>query len=230
MLRWILGDDAFFEGIRNYFSDPEIANGFATTEQLIGHLEQAGDTTLTGFFEDWYYGQGYPVYTLTYRRKEKNELEILLSQTPSHSSVDFFEMPVPVRLYNADRTLSADYTLNHIADNQSYTLNPEFEVAEIVFDPEYRLLSKTAQIVKVPEIAQKGRVIIYPNPVSGELNISLPNNDQIGKCFIYSMEGTLLKTFDGNNKILDISNLSSGNFILEVYTKKMTYHKKFVKY
>ncbi|HKJ78766.1 MAG TPA: M1 family metallopeptidase, partial [Prolixibacteraceae bacterium] len=66
MLRWVLGDESFFEGLRNYYNDPEIANGFARHEQFVHHMETAGDTSLISFFNDWYYGEGFPVYSLKY--------------------------------------------------------------------------------------------------------------------------------------------------------------------
>jgi aminopeptidase N len=34
MLRWILGDNAFFTALRNYQTDPAIMYGFATTADL----------------------------------------------------------------------------------------------------------------------------------------------------------------------------------------------------
>jgi aminopeptidase N len=104
MLRWIMGDEQFFNGIRNYYEDPEVANGFAQHEQLVAHMEAAGDTSLTEFFNDWYYGEGYPVYSLKYSG-DNSRTELVLSQSTSHPSVDFFEMPVPVRVYNEQKPI-----------------------------------------------------------------------------------------------------------------------------
>ncbi|WP_340112163.1 M1 family aminopeptidase [Maribellus mangrovi] len=230
MLRWVIGDDAFYAGLQNYFNDPEVANGFATNDQLVAHMEQAGDTTLQAFFEDWYYGEGYPIYTLTYWLKENNKVEIQMSQTTSHTSVEFFEMPVPVRFYNSDRTKSADFTLNNTSNNQVFTLDPGFEVAKIELDPDYWLISRLSQIVKVPEVSQKQRLNIYPNPSIGLLNLSMPDNDQLIKSSIYSMDGELLKVFNGSNNMLNISNLSSGTYLLKVETRKNIFREKLIKY
>jgi aminopeptidase N len=90
-----------------------VANGFARHEQVVTHFEAAGDTSLTEFFNDWYYGEGFPIYSLEYSQTTNQELKITLSQSPSHASVDFFEMPVPVRVYNPGKTDSADYRLVH---------------------------------------------------------------------------------------------------------------------
>jgi len=113
MLRWVVGDEPFFQAVRNYFEDPEVANGFARTSQFVNHLEAAGDTSLTEFFDDWFYGEGYPAYAAQYRNTESRQLEIKLSQVSSHESVSFFEMPVPVRVYNSSKTDSASKKGHH---------------------------------------------------------------------------------------------------------------------
>ena len=228
MLRWVLGDDAFFSGIRSYFNDPEIANGFASTAQLIHHFEIAGDTTLQEFFDDWYYGEGYPTYLLKYWHQQDNQIKVELSQTTSHSSVDFFEMPVPVRLYNADRTQSADFRLNHIQKEQIFTLNPGFMVAEIELDPDYWLLRKTAQIVAVSD-QDLGTITIYPNPAQNEVYIALPAGTTILSTKIFSLEGECVKQFPGQQTTLNISGLSSGIYTIQLETGKGIFVDKIVK-
>lgn len=70
MLRWVLGDEPFFNAMRNYFNDPEVTNGFARTNQLIKHFETAGDTIFFEFFNDWFYGEGFPVYSVEFSQTD----------------------------------------------------------------------------------------------------------------------------------------------------------------
>ena len=65
MLRWEMGDQNFFQGMKNYLNDPSMANGFVSQQQFVKHMETAADTTFTEFFKDWYSGEGYPTYQLT---------------------------------------------------------------------------------------------------------------------------------------------------------------------
>ncbi|MDQ6903436.1 MAG: M1 family metallopeptidase, partial [Bacteroidota bacterium] len=60
MLRWKLGDSIFFKGMRRYFNDSSIAFGFARTSDFKRNLEAASGVDLKEFFDDWFYGQGYP--------------------------------------------------------------------------------------------------------------------------------------------------------------------------
>src|SRR2546421_3362493 len=58
MLRSQLGDEAFFNGLRDYYNAHKSAN--ATSEDLRGALEKASGQSLKEFFASWVYGTGHP--------------------------------------------------------------------------------------------------------------------------------------------------------------------------
>lgn len=63
MLRTLMGDDKFFAACRNYLNDPRLAYNSAVTNDLKAHLEAALDGfDLTGFFNSFVYGNGFPNY------------------------------------------------------------------------------------------------------------------------------------------------------------------------
>ncbi len=64
MLRWKLGDSIFFLSLKNYLNDPLLAGKYARTPDLIAHFEAASNQSLTSFFNQWYYNQGFPSYHL----------------------------------------------------------------------------------------------------------------------------------------------------------------------
>ena len=66
MLRYKLGDEAFFQGVKNYLRDPDLSFSYARNKNLQSHLEAASDTDLTEFFKDWYYGEGFPSYQVVW--------------------------------------------------------------------------------------------------------------------------------------------------------------------
>ena len=229
MLRWVMGDEAFLEGIRAYYNDPEIANGFASTPQLQKHLEAAADTSLQQFFSDWLYGEGYPVYSLTYWQNGAGELTLKLSQTTTHSTAVFFEMPVPVRIYSMDGSSKLDLRLNNQINDQQFTFEPGFEVASIEIDPDYWLISKTAQIVSVPPDSKTQQVDIYPNPANQELIIKVSSEIKPEVIRIYSSNGNLLKQFPGELRQFNVSDLSAGVYIIEIKTAEESLTQKFLK-
>jgi len=97
MLRWIMGDEAFFSAVRNYISDPMLAFRFATVNDLKAHLESSANMDFTEFFADWYYGEGYPIYSINVAQLEEDgKIYIAIFQEQSHPSVDFFECLFPL--------------------------------------------------------------------------------------------------------------------------------------
>ena len=229
MLRWILGDTNFFKGLKSYFDDPAIANGFATTRQFTQHMENAGDTTLTEFFSDWYYGQGFPVYSVSYAQNSADTLYIQLSQTTSDSSVGFFEMPVPVRLYNYGKTDSIDFRLIHTENNQEFTVNPGFKISTLIIDPDLWLISQTSEVVQSPHIKTADEFQVFPNPFKNQLTVISPIREKSTRTSIYTSEGKLVKIFTPNQNIHDVSGLKPGIYILKIETSQNTFERKVIK-
>lgn len=229
MLRWILGDENFFNAMQNYFNDPLVANGFAKHEQVVAHFEAAGDTSLTEFFNDWYYGEGFPIYYLEYSQTTNQELRIILSQTTSHASVDFFEMPVPVRVYSENRIDSADFRLVHTYNKQEFLIDPGFSVSEIIIDPDYWIISETEEILQVPLAETGSGVVVFPNPFTNKISITVPGNEVIQKMRLFSTNGKLIQENSGQTDDYSFSYLPEGIYLVEITTSKNIFLQKIVK-
>lgn len=77
MLRGMLGDKAFFAGIRDYYNSHR--NATATTEDLRAALEKSSGVDLKDFFARWVYASGHPIYEAAWSYSN-NVVEINLSQ------------------------------------------------------------------------------------------------------------------------------------------------------
>jgi aminopeptidase N len=172
MLRWKLGDSAFFRGVRRYINDPLLAYKTARTTDLQRNLEAESGQNLTEFFNDWLYGEGYPNYTAEWSNEPAGAVRVKLSQTTSHSSVSFFEMPVPLQFKSALR--DTIIRVNHTKDGEVFTINPGFVPDTLIIDPELRILTRSNTTKKVATVAQPLVFSVYPNPVTAQLNITLP--------------------------------------------------------
>jgi len=229
MLRWVLGDDNFFSGLRNYFNDPEIANGFAFTNDLVRNMEIAGDTVLTEFFNDWFYGEGFPFYSAEFTPADERILKITLSQTTSHPSVDFFEMPVPVRVYNFGKTDSMDFRLVQTTNNQEFFVEVDFNVAELKIDPDRWLISKTSQIVGVQPTMKNNKIAVFPNPFTESFSVKLPADESFISLQLFNSDGRIVKQFQGDETDFNLSEIANGMYILSLKTSKSSYEQKIVK-
>ena len=79
MIRYVLGNEVFYQAMRNFLNDPEIAYGYAVTTQLKAHLEAVSGKDLTEFFNDWVYGEGYPSYQVNAEILSPSQIKIVLS-------------------------------------------------------------------------------------------------------------------------------------------------------
>jgi hypothetical protein len=68
---------------------------------------------------------------------------------------------------------------------------------------------------------------IYPNPVSNQLNISTPF--EIQKLVIYDVTGKQVKYQEGNTTAIDVQDLKSGFYLLEVTINDKKEVSKFIK-
>ena len=230
MLRWVIGDDDFFQGLKNYFADSAVANGFASSEDVIKHFELAADTSLTEFFNDWLYGEGYPVYSANFKTADEGKTMITLSQTTTHESVNFFEMPVPVHLYNSGRTDSLDVRLNHTSNQQNFIVETDFHVAELVIDPDLWLLSETDEIVGVPNIPTTQSFQIFPNPANTEITLIIPTEIQINNIGVFDMQGNEVKRIYTPETTISVADLPSGTYLLHAEHSSGVFSSKFIKH
>jgi aminopeptidase N len=228
MLRWKLGDVKFFQGLKSYLADPALAFGYAVSANLKSHLEAADNgNSLTEFFNDWLYNQGYPTYTITAQNWGAGQAKISVNQTQSHISVDFFEMPLEIRLTGSGSQV-LDVVVNNTTNAQEFIVSVPFVVTGVAFDPNKHIISKNnTATLGTENFDMNSAISVYPVPSVNELTIQFPNNVTLYKVEIYNNLGQLLKT-DFNN-VLDISGLSSGVHFLKIETSEGLFHKNFIK-
>lgn len=229
MLKWILGDDAFYAAIKDYHSRPELAYGYAKTTDLKNSLLQSTGKDFTEFFNDWIYGQGYPTYQIRWNQTSDQMLRIKVSQTQSHSSVNFFEMPLPIKV-NGTGGQVAYLVLDNTTNNQNFANLINFPVSSIQFNYDYQIIQKNSTVTKDTSIlavndSSKDAVKIYPNPVKNQLSISGISKDQNFE--IFNIEGKLIKKgsiFSG--KPVDVTALSKGVYILKIDSQNLKFIKE----
>ena len=134
MLRWVCGDEAFFQGVRDYLNDPLVRNRSAVTEQLVAHLEAASGVSLAEFMEDWFSGQGFPTYQVVWAQAANGRVHVGIDQTTSHASVGFFEMPVALRF--AGDGQEELVRLDHVSSGQRFEFDLPFQADSVHLDPD----------------------------------------------------------------------------------------------
>lgn len=227
MLRWVLGDEDFFKAVRNYANDPQLAYGYARTIDWKNHLESVSGKNLDEFFEDWVYGEGYPIYSVRFFNRN-GTFYLNLRQTQSHSSVDFFEMPVQLKLFGT--TKDTMIVVNNTKDDQWFEFQTSEKIGHIQFDPDLWLVKRFISIENITGIEdiENKEIHIFPNPVTDELNISWNMTSEKMNVSLMDLTGKVLIRKEVYNQLeqLDLSHLSSGVYIVRIDSGKGVLTKK----
>ncbi len=233
MIKWILGDAAFYAAVKDYSSRPELAYKYAKSPDLKNSLEQSTGKDFTEFFMDWLYGEGYPTYNITWNQEAAGTPVVYnVKQTQSvPSSVNFFEMPLPIKVTGTNGEV-AYMVLENNANDQYFTKPVGFQVASVTFNYEYQILernstvSKNSALVLASQDAASSKPMkVYPVPAQDYLSISgIPSNSGYE---IYSVDGRLLKKGSSNaDEKISVREFVPGVYFIKIEGKSFKFTKK----
>lgn len=238
MLRFTLGDEAFFNGLRSYLQDVKLKYGFARTNDLQKHLEDASGKNLNYFFKQWFEGQGYPSIKAEWYQANNNEVGVYLSQTTSHPSVSFYKTLVQIKFKKGNKEKT--FTLNHKTNNQFFTVKTGFKPDEVIIDPDKFIISKNNTTIKINPPPVKQDIIglrILDNPFTNKISVVLPvDNNKRAMLELFDSYGhritsalVTLAATEQNFTINIPGNISKGNYMLVLRTADKTYKNLLIK-
>jgi aminopeptidase N len=167
MLRWKLGDNAFFSGLRNYLSNSVIEYDYASTADLQHALENASGLSLNEFFQEWVYNEGFPSYRVEWNGGSKN-VSATIKQTTSDASEPFFHIPLQLQFGNGVRDSLIRLELSY--SGEQFQFNLDFVPDYVLIDPNLKIISdnNTAILISPPG-ALNELLDVYPNPAHSVL-------------------------------------------------------------
>jgi aminopeptidase N len=224
MIRFILDDDElFFQVLRTYLD--RYQNGLATGSDFRAILEEVSELDFSCFFEQWYYGEGYPVFQLFW--EQKGDSLFLRSEQTGTASTPLFQVPFELEIRNSNGQ-SHRVRLLQESDVDEFSLHVNAIVDRIIFDPDDNLL-KTATVMQRIPSEQPFR--FGPNPVSSKLTIQFPNVALIEEVRITNFSGQeiFIATDAENPLTLDLSTYADGPYLLELTSASETYKERIVK-
>ena len=223
-----VGDANFFQGATNYLNDPALSFGYAKTPDLKRNMENISGKDLTEFFNDWIYGEGYPMYTIKWNQQSAGSVNVKISQTQSHSSVSFFEAPVPLRLLGTQGEI-LDIVLDNTSNNQSFQPVVGFTVQNIQFDPDYDLISKFNNVVLgSSEFDIENQFILYPNPTFGEVHIQKPTALEVNVIRVYNALGQVVHK-QQFSETMNLSHVANGILFIQLETSNGVINKTIIR-
>jgi aminopeptidase N len=239
MLRHIVGDETFFNGIKEFGIRYRFKS--AVTEQFQEVMEETSGKDLDSFFQRWIYDEYYPIYEVVYSQSDNNLL-IQISQVQNSA---IFEMPIDIKATFVDESTSTWVVENSSRqDYFSMTIPDGKTIQRLELDPDNWILKKISEIrldTLGNTIFPKGFYLhpVYPNPFNAgvtirfdlenegevQLNIFDISGNQVWQKTGNFVSGTQFIKWNGKNQLGNV--VPSGTYVVElnngtlVKTRKM---------
>ncbi len=171
MLRYELGDSAFFRGLRDYLTTN--AYSTATTDSMQAALERSAGRSLQSFFDQWIYGKGWPMLTVNLATEPSSggtRATVSIDQVQPADYGVYTHLPVELGFRDPEggityRVVSLDDT------SQTFTIDslPAISGLTVNDGPTVRSLLQVRTITGVPLTTSDSndvRFTVHPNPAS----------------------------------------------------------------
>lgn len=231
-MRYMVNNDILFLSIiQNFLSNKAFGTAFGV--DVRDAFTAASGIDFTAFFDEWYFGEGFPTYSVQWKQVGNDAL-VQISHTSSMPNVTpTFTNPIDlkfVRPGNADTTIRFNITGNSnlFQINGIGTINNS-----ITIDPNNWVLNQNGtvtmnQVLNLEAINEPIGMSFFPNPVEDQLTLlNVPQNSSYR---LYDMFGRMKlsgKTIQG--EALSVSALSPGTYLLLLDSPEANYRKTFVK-
>jgi len=175
-LRGVVGDSVFFNILRAYRERHRFQS--VVTSELQSVADSVAGQDMGWFFDQWIYGQGWPVYSYVYHvLSDTVELQVAQFQD---SSWPTYTMPIRLLLRYSNRADTTVVVMNN-ARLESYRIPLTGVLEQIEFDPDDWILK---QMLPWPvSVGEQGTPITfglsqnYPNPFNPKTNIGFRIRD-----------------------------------------------------
>jgi aminopeptidase N len=227
-LRFLINDDeAFFDILQTYQETYKDSTAVAADFKEIA--ETISGVDLTAFFNEWYYGEGYPTYSIEYVQVGE-ELIVVLDQTTSMPGVTpFFTNDLAIRVQKVGAGSEIVRLTGIDSEHTVHVFPISGEATSITIDPGNWIINNNGSIDENPNLAElseeKSALTIYPNPTNSILTVENDQNsstyqliDAQGKTVQIGVVGI------GVNSI-DVSGLPAGHYFIRMNGTQSTFTK-----
>ncbi len=229
MIRFDLNnDDLFFQAFKNY--QEKYADSVATGIDFLNVLNETTGEDFTPFFQQWYFGEGFPLYDISWSLENGVFTYNSLQSASMPEITPFFDQTYPVKLYfdgGNDTTLNIHHTTQDVNLNFGFT----HSLDSVRIDPDFWMLKKIASINGINSVATKSKITVSPNPAGSYILISTDFNgpfvteimDLTGK------KWSSVNSSDHSVKI-NVADLKTGVYLITVSRPGKKYLVKFIKH
>jgi aminopeptidase N len=225
----IQNDNLFFEVMETF--QTQFTDSTATGDDFKEVAESVTGMDFDPFFDQWYYGEGYPIYDFEWYATDNGYFHLTSTQSTS-SITPLFEMLMDFKLVFMDGsdTIISLYQTDNLNEFEVYLGK---KVAAVQVDPNNWTMEKTnSLVVGMKETDKQVYFTIGPNPVNDYLNVYFLNpSNEMKEVSVSDISGKIILQTNTNNQQLRLntSSLNNGVYIVSVTDGKDVLVKRFIK-
>ncbi len=229
MIRFELDNDsAFFRVLQDF--QTLFKDSVATGMDFKGVLEATSGKDFEDFFDQWYFGEGFPSFGIEWSQ-EGDTVLIRSSQTPSSINNPLFKTSLEFKLNYSGGDTTVRVFQNK--DIQSFSVYIPFQITGLIVDPDNWILHQISSIDHIADYQgfKENKFKIYPNPFSSDIKIMFFEGSKHREISIIDFSGKVVLKITSNHYKLTIAGnaLPRGIYILNIREDKQTYVQKIVK-
>jgi aminopeptidase N len=225
MLRYELNDDpVFFQTLSDFQN--LYADSVATGDDFLSVLNETSGKDFNWFFQQWYYGQGFPMINIYWWQDNEN-LNFEVYQQGSSGQTPFFRTGIDL-LVQFENGMDTLVRIN-IDDELTVTsLRVDGMVSGMVVDPHNWVLEQSEVLMKSPPNSQFS---VNPNPFSDTFNIVFNGGSAKRDIVLTDLSGKVLKrkSSRASSLRLNADDLAQGVYLLNVSIDKESYTTRVIK-
>ncbi len=229
-LRYLINDDdLFFGALQNYTVD--FTDQIATGMDFKNSVSDYTGINLDSYFEQWYFGEGYPTYSIEYYYADAG-MHLTVSHTASAAfATSYFDLPLEVKLNfgaSQDTIIKIPITSNLVSFQTEITQ----PVIQVVADPNNWIINKVGSIsVGTSELQNELGLVVGPNPVKDDLQIVFnEESNQLKEISLLDLSGREIESFSTmSNHTFDMSSYPAGTYLVKVNDGQSVVTKKVLK-
>ncbi len=229
MIRFELqDDDLFFEVMKEY--QKEFKDSVATGMDFKSVLENVSGRNFTDFFDQWYFGEGYPIYTIKWKQNA-DALYFSSTQITSTDTTTLFKMLVEYQIKYTDGS-DTMIRVRQSSNFDEYFIPLQKRIEELILDPNLNVLA-SGTVSKIIEDDDLSFFTISPNPCQDFINIefSVLNGNSNKIINVLNAMGQKVCEFESSDRSIQLNTsfLESGLYFLQVQADEKTMISKFVR-
>lgn len=219
MLRYIIGDSAYFASLKQYLNLFQYGN--ASSNDVITAFQSNTSLNLEPFFNEWIFGKGYALLDIdTVKNDDDRSYSVTMRQVQNIDWVSYTTLPINIGFYNGQNLVGdtvvfltqkeQKYTIDNIPLNCTLRFNKGNKVRSL-----FKVRSVTTDIQK--NKSQQG-LLLRPNPANQTVTVDLPQNDIDWFVIeIYSLLGEKVYVHQTmNSTTFSVENLPKGVYTVVV--------------